>query len=159
MCIRDRSREHTVLMYSTAYNLWTLHDLYTFISLSGYKGLTKFIPRDCLNSTLIYIYSILFGYIPVHFIYWAEFELAMGQAVQYKYYIRQSGTVRQMNDPLLVKFIWCLLYILSCKIVSADINYLIWKRYFLFISRECILNLVSHMKTHYISKNHEPLEI
>ena len=85
--------------------------MYTFISLSGYKGLTKFIPRDCLNSTLIYIYYILFGYIPVHFIYWAEFELAMGQAVQYKYYIRQSGTVRQMNDPLLVKFICGFLYI------------------------------------------------
>ena len=30
-------------------------DLYTWNSLSGRKRLTKFIPRDCLNSTLIYI--------------------------------------------------------------------------------------------------------
>ena len=32
-----------------------LHDLYTLNSLSGWTGLTKFIPKDCLNSTLIYI--------------------------------------------------------------------------------------------------------
>ena len=35
-----------------------LHDLYTLISLiglKGTKGLTKFIPRDSLNSPLIYI--------------------------------------------------------------------------------------------------------
>ena len=35
-----------------------LHDLYTLISLiglKGIKGLTKFIPRDSLNSPLIYI--------------------------------------------------------------------------------------------------------
>ena len=32
-----------------------LHDLYTLNSLSGWKGLKKFIPRDWLNSTLIYI--------------------------------------------------------------------------------------------------------
>ena len=32
-----------------------LHDLYTLNSLSGWKGLKKFIPRDSLNSPLIYI--------------------------------------------------------------------------------------------------------
>ena len=32
-----------------------LHDLYTLNSLSGWKGLTKIIPRGLLNSTLIYI--------------------------------------------------------------------------------------------------------
>ena len=42
-------------MYSTAYNLWTLHDLYTLNSLSGWKGRKKFIPTDSLNSPLIYI--------------------------------------------------------------------------------------------------------
>ena len=31
------------------------HDLYTLNSLSGWKGLKKFIPRDSLNSPLIYI--------------------------------------------------------------------------------------------------------
>ena len=38
-----------------------LHDLYTLNSSSGGKGLTKFIPRDCLNSTLIYIIFFLPG--------------------------------------------------------------------------------------------------
>ena len=38
-----------------------LHDLYTLNSLSGWKGLTKFIPKDCLNSTLIYIlFSLIY---------------------------------------------------------------------------------------------------
>ena len=32
-----------------------LHNLYTLNSISGWKGLTKFILKDCLNSTLIYI--------------------------------------------------------------------------------------------------------
>ena len=32
-----------------------LHDFYTFNSRSGWKGLKKFIPRDCLISPLIYI--------------------------------------------------------------------------------------------------------
>jgi len=32
-----------------------LHDLYTLNSLSGWKGLKKCIPRDSLNSPLIYI--------------------------------------------------------------------------------------------------------
>ena len=32
-----------------------LHDLYTLNSLLGWKGLNKFIPRDSLNPTLIYI--------------------------------------------------------------------------------------------------------
>ena len=32
-----------------------LHDLYTLNSLSGWKGLKKFIPRDPLNSPLIFI--------------------------------------------------------------------------------------------------------
>jgi len=36
-----------------------LHNLYTLNSLSGWKGLKKFIPRDSLNSPLIYI---LYGY-------------------------------------------------------------------------------------------------
>ena len=37
-----------------------IHDLYTLNSLSGWKGLTKFIPRDCLNSTLTHIlFSLL----------------------------------------------------------------------------------------------------
>ena len=32
-----------------------LHDLYTLNSLSAWKGLKKFIPRDSLNYSLIYI--------------------------------------------------------------------------------------------------------
>ncbi len=32
-----------------------LHEFYNLNSFSGWKGLTKFIPRDFLNSTLIYI--------------------------------------------------------------------------------------------------------
>ena len=32
-----------------------LHDLYTLNSLSGWKGLKKFIPKDSLKSPLIYI--------------------------------------------------------------------------------------------------------
>ena len=32
-----------------------LHDLYTLNTHSGWKGLKKFIPRDSLNSPLIYI--------------------------------------------------------------------------------------------------------
>ena len=43
-------------MYSTAYNLWTF--TWFVHSLSGWKGLKKFIPRDSLNSPLIY--SILY---------------------------------------------------------------------------------------------------
>ena len=39
-----------------------LHDLYTLSSLSGWMGLTKLIPRDCLNSTLIYILFSLVKY-------------------------------------------------------------------------------------------------
>ena len=42
-------------MYSTAYNLWTFTLFVHFELPFGWKGLTKFIPRDCLNSTLIYI--------------------------------------------------------------------------------------------------------
>ena len=37
-----------------------LHDLYTLNSLSGWKGLKKFIPRDFLNSPLIYILFSMF---------------------------------------------------------------------------------------------------
>ena len=47
--------EHTVLMYSTAYNLWTFTWVVHFELPLGWKGLKKFIPRDFLNSTLIYI--------------------------------------------------------------------------------------------------------
>ena len=47
-------------MYSTTYNLWTFAWFVHFASLSGWKGLTKFIPRDCLNSTLIYILISLY---------------------------------------------------------------------------------------------------
>ena len=36
-----------------------LHDLYTLNSLSGLKGLKKFIPRDCFNSSLYIPFSMI----------------------------------------------------------------------------------------------------
>ena len=53
------------IVYGTYFIMYTLlhiicenlHDLYTLNSLWGWKGLTKFIPRDFLNSTLI-IYTV-----------------------------------------------------------------------------------------------------
>jgi len=48
-------------VWCTAYNLH-LRELYSLNSLSDWKGLTKFMHRDLLNSTLIY--SILFKYAP-----------------------------------------------------------------------------------------------
>jgi len=56
-------REHIVLMYSTAYNLWTFTWFVHFelpFRLKGTdkihtEGFSKFIPRNCLNSTLMYI--------------------------------------------------------------------------------------------------------
>jgi len=51
-----------------------LHDLTTFKFLSGWKGLTKFIPRDCLNSTLIYILFSLFTTVPVQPLSYSSFQ-------------------------------------------------------------------------------------
>jgi len=36
-----------------------LHDLYTLNSLSGWKGLKKFIPRDSFNSSLYILFSMV----------------------------------------------------------------------------------------------------
>ena len=54
------SREHSVFMYSTAYNWWTFTWFVHFELPFSLKGTEKFIPRDCLNSTLIYILFSLF---------------------------------------------------------------------------------------------------
>jgi len=39
-----------------------LHDLYTLNSLSGWKGLTKIIPRDSFNSSLYILFSMAINY-------------------------------------------------------------------------------------------------
>ena len=50
--------QRCVLVWCTAYNLWTITWIVHFELPSGWKGLTKCIPRDCLNSTLCIIYSL-----------------------------------------------------------------------------------------------------
>ena len=49
--------KHTVLMYSTAYKLWTF-TWFVHFELSGWKGLKKFIPRDSFNSSLYILFSM-----------------------------------------------------------------------------------------------------
>ena len=46
----------SILYYCTLVHIICehLHDLYTLNSLSGWKGLKKFIPRDSFNSSLFY---------------------------------------------------------------------------------------------------------
>ena len=60
----EKSREHTVLMYSTAYNLWTFTWFVHFELHFRLKGTEK-IHTERFFKFLSNIYSILYGYMSI----------------------------------------------------------------------------------------------
>ena len=55
--------EHTVLMYSTAYNLWTFNMICTLRTpFYAERDWKKFIPRDSFNSSLYILFSMAINY-------------------------------------------------------------------------------------------------